>query len=638
MGFLFGRRSCHCQCGPDDVCPHCDAACLKVTLADWAGEYLGCDMADLNGEYVLSRGPGYRPGGISGSGTFTMCADGGSPVVLSGTFAYIPESGTYTLDTVTVLDNGDDVAGDYITSVSVDEALIGCGRLPVLSLVGDPIEPPAPTFQINSPTGSGASLSAAWTEVVTGRWGADSVSVDLGGTLYKDKAGVVIATPSCARVTSFAGKIVVDHAEPVLDEITVDTTAGVGATFELEWALNEGLYNYLHKDGFDGQYWRAGAVNILTPGTLYEVGDVIQYTLDGGHQHWRQDLTAPYQAAIVEEVDDVTGAIKKIALRPLQDHFRSDGIIQSVVVTDPGRYRLLENITDATIVDGGVFVPALPSATDGCGYTICSTMECANPEGFDPYDVCRTITVTPSETGIAVSVVLSNAGEIISGELSGDGNACLDTTFEAGDLDTAIATFTTVGSISIEGTECSAEPPAESDACCGDGPPCDEINCVSVAFEFEILLNPWDAGYTPGVDTYTTLTGSATFFCDGTPSYVRTCKDGVASADAGDFPLPGGPEWLVNTAATFGWDVVYGFPLSCDCNSGFSVYLDPQWTGCGTNPVAADIILWPTNGIYQEYARDVIIDGVCVADKVLIRGTATQIQRAAENEDDCGCP
>lgn len=167
--------------------------------------------------------------------------------------------------------------------------------------------------------------------------------------------------------------------------------------------------------------------------------------------------------------------------------------------------------------------------------------------------------------------------------------------------------------------------------------PCESVNCITLEWDLEFLIPFGETGYVAGVDTWVAVSGSATIFCDGTPTYRRTCKDGVPADDAPnrttefyEFVHDPGDIWT----PSYGWGLG-----NCDCLAGMDLYISSLWTDCDLNPIAPSFNWSAFDGSYQEVAYDVwMVEADECQNRVIIRGSVLKTDRRADDQEDCGCP
>jgi hypothetical protein len=121
-GYLFGQKSCHCGC---EICPHCSASCLSVTLSGFSG-----DCAKFNGTHKLTRGA-YR-----GDVSVGMATSTGSGADFAATLGWDDATGTYYIASVEVVEGGEGYDdSDTLTILTYGgTSEIICDKEPVLEV------------------------------------------------------------------------------------------------------------------------------------------------------------------------------------------------------------------------------------------------------------------------------------------------------------------------------------------------------------------------------------------------------------------------------------------------------------------------------------------------------------------------
>lgn len=474
-----GTDCCCEDCDPP--CRRCEAACLTATFADFSGEVGDCDCADLNGTYLLTRGIGRRPR----VRVRVIDADG-VDAVITVTLDFDTTNGTYFVDTATLVKAGVNYSPDATVELTVLDGIIACNDPPILTLQFGRIAPPQPpaiAFETDVTQGGGAQFTADWQPVSTTAgaetWGINALTVVTGGRGYKDRdfLRIVLRTNKEAEyeVAAFEGVIVIDHAEPVLDDFQIDTVGGAGATFNHTWDINQDIFDLLDPLGVDGRYWYMDSLTIANGGTGYEVGDTITYTLSGRHDTW-QDAEGPFFVATVLTVD-VDGAITSLAFDPPEDsHFKTIGEIQSVVIEADGEYFRYDSLEGVTVTAGGTIWPTGGADDSPCVYSLCQEVLCGEETKcrkitLDIQQNTRTLTVTHDDTVIA------------SAELPAEGNPCDDMTFTSEDASEGGCEF---GTVAISEGTCTG-PPAEEVCCPAEA-------CVDTCADPQAAMALWADG------------------------------------------------------------------------------------------------------------------------------------------------
>lgn len=452
-----GRDCCCEDCDPP--CRRCNAACLEVTFSDFSGTVDGCDCANLNGTYVLTRGTGYIP-----RLRVNVVDAYGAEAVITVTLALNAANGTYTVSTAAIVNAGSGYSGNVIADVVAIDGVIACNDPPQLLLTADRIEPPQPLTVVLRPDvagGRGAGFSIAWqpenTTAGQETWRVDSLTINRGGVGYKDRDTLrLFASDRVLGRTEgqvFVGLILVERQEPVIDEFSVASVNGSGATFSNTWLATDVPPADDDPVGANNDYWYIDTLSIVDGGTGYEPGDIISYTLSGPHQTWL-DIEGPYQIAEVGTVDG-SGAITSLNFNPPENlHIKSTGAVGEVIVQEAGEYYGYGGIESVEVLHGGTIWPS-----DPCVYSLCQPVECENAVAK-----CRQFFLTVTQTTRTL-VVVDNSGVVYSAELPAENNPCDELTFTAEDAEESACT---VGTAVVTSTECGEGP--EAGACCEPGP------------------------------------------------------------------------------------------------------------------------------------------------------------------------
>lgn len=454
---LFGdgkvrtEAGCCCDCSP---CPHCASACLSVTISGFSagGEPEECAPCDqINGTYVLTRGSGIAPT-ISASVSDAT----GTGAKLEASLAFQPESGTWTIDSVTVKNAGTCYSANAAFAYTITGAVVGCDDPPVVTLAVNREEPELDLSEIVDsvlPNGSGAVLTPVYVPVVTDdgqeTWAIDSVTVTSGGINYETGQYVIVGLLGCTvEVAPASLKITVDATEPAQVSEFIESDDGAGASLSVTWALSDYAPHGV-------PHWQP--VISASGGTGYQLLDnVIVEFPEGTFSGLYSDQSGEKIAGSVSEVGD-DGEILAVDVLGVAAYFSSIGEIQSVDVLDGGEYYTPGGIESATVVRGGTFWP-----TESCEYSVCVPTECT----VDGIELCGKITA--SVTADSVTVKASIDGKtVLTATASENKSPCDGVTFSLGEISSECSVL---GEVTLAPAQCE-EAPSEQ-PCCNDCEPC----------------------------------------------------------------------------------------------------------------------------------------------------------------------
>lgn len=453
-GKVGTQQGCCCECDPP--CGRCESACLTATFSDFSGEFGDCDCADLNGTYLLTRGIGRLP-----SVRVRVLHPHGADAVIEATLGFNAENGTYYIDSASVTQGGYLYTNPVSAEIVVTDGIIACNDPPVLLLTAARIEPPQPLLLQIVPfisRGGGAQFSLNWVpeNETAGQetWSLFSLTVISGGRDYKDRGLVGLfgsdIVLSREEGPVFLGRVLVERAEPVIDEFTVDTQDGAGATFSHTWLEADLPFDTGDPSGSDNKYWYIDTLAVVNGGTGYAQGDLVYYTLDGPHQTYL-DIEGPFRIAEVGAVDG-NGAITALSFNPPERrHIKTDGSIASVIVEEAGEYYGHGGIVAVEVAHGGTIWPILP-----CVYSLCQEVTCGEET------TCRKITLD-IQAGTRTLTVTDGAAVVASAQISAEGNPCDDMTFTSEHASELECEF---GTVAVTGGTCG-EPPSNT-VCCQD--------------------------------------------------------------------------------------------------------------------------------------------------------------------------
>lgn len=458
-----GVECCCDDCDPP--CRQCEHACLEATFSGFSGTSGDCDCADLNGTYLLTRGSGYRP-----RLRVQVFDEYGADAVIELDLAFDATNGTYYVDTASIEYAGVGYSENPTAQVIAVDGVIACNDPPVLSLAAARIEPPQqPNIQFlaDGGQGVGARLQVTWSpeNVTAGEetWSVGSFTIASGGRNFKDRDTLRLYASDrvLGRVAGvpFVGRVLVDRAEPVVDEFTVDTANGFGATFSHTWDETTITFDPADPAGSDNRYWHIDSFSVVDGGADYAVGEVIYYTLDGPHQTWL-DVQGPYRIAEITSVDG-NGAITGVSFNPPEEsHIQSVGTISQIIIVEAGEYFGRGGVSSAQVIKGGTIWPSSP-----CLYSLCQSVTCGETTK------CRRFSLLITATERTLTVTDDNF-VLVSASLPAENNLCDDLTFTDQEAEPSDCTF---GTVTVAEGACDAAPAV--DVCCEPEGTCVTVGC-----------------------------------------------------------------------------------------------------------------------------------------------------------------
>lgn len=225
---------------------------------------------------------------------------------------------------------------------------------------------PPPSVKVMPPAwpGSGATLDYTLTKIEPGTppfynsipvWQVTAISVTNPGVGYLNGGAVRISVPEGYEYFPASASLVVARSAPSFTPYvwgTSGTTAGTGAVLTVTMTATT---------DYDGKpAWEASAVNVVSGGSGYAVGEYLWYQEFGGSFQ----SNPPYY---VVEIDgwvitsvDGSGAITGVGIEPGSGYglyYRlSRGPIASVTVTNPGTYfKATTTPSGVTLTQGGKY-------------------------------------------------------------------------------------------------------------------------------------------------------------------------------------------------------------------------------------------------------------------------------------------
>jgi hypothetical protein len=494
-GAVGTGQACCCGCA---ACPYCSSGCVQVVLSDWSGSASGCDCADINGTYLLSRGAGAAP-----TATVTVTDSTGSGAVIQVTLAFNPATGTYFVASTTVVSAGDDYSSEASATVNIFGGTVECDKNPQLTLERENVEPTTDFFlDVNDAFGgAGDALTVVWapenTTPGSETWKVGSVAVLNGGTGFDLWQAVSIPSslindpirPVDSGQSSIIGFTSVDRAEPVIASFSVVDTngnpsGGSGASFSVAWEIDDVVTDFLDsvQPGADNRFWRVASAAVISGGSGYAAGDRVRYALSGRHVDYSManSADADYElAGLTVVAGEVTAVDFSLGSGP--NLAKSNGTIQSVVITQPGEWYQQSGITGVIIDNPGSIVASggsvdLPEgALPGCAYTRCEEITCGEETA------CVSVSLVATDESHVLTVAV-NGETVASASKPSAESSCSSIEFSSEDF---TAGACTPGSASVSSAACDTGP--QDDACCEEpcSGPCDEENpcpegCVCV--------------------------------------------------------------------------------------------------------------------------------------------------------------
>jgi len=253
-----------------------------------------------------------------------------------------------------------------------------------------------PTLQASAAGGSGASLSVAVTQNggSPDTWRVTGVSVSSGGSGYPDFATVTIIPGSDDVEQEQA--IAFARTERVTPTVVANAdSGGVGAV------ISPTLSQTTDGQGLD--VWSVSGFTISSGGSGYFVSNPISVLVTDGVQQ---------QGAIgaVASINTVTGAILSASVIQGGQFYKTNGVLDAVIVSDGGKY-YKEKPDSVAVVNGGRYYQENGSAAP---YTtpITVTISQISPSagtGADLAAVVDTNTASPT-FGQITSVTISDGG------------------------------------------------------------------------------------------------------------------------------------------------------------------------------------------------------------------------------------
>ncbi len=380
IGMIFGCTPCcdPCVCASGATLPDT----ITVTL-DGFTDYSKKQICTLSFSACYGSGgsgtvdePGHSspesdPVDDRGPITAVTLTDGGSGYAKLGRAAPTLSASVYTdtgsgasLEaTVTKATQPDECGLDYwevtgITVVSDGEGYIPSDFMLFDVAEGDSVEisatanitigriEPTITLAIDSPSGSGADISAVLDEAtgappLAKTWLVDSVTIEDGGDNYTHLDAVVITLAEGSEQGSSASlALVTDNAEPTLSA-SVISTGGDGASLSV--TLTEGVAS-----PSGSAVWAVTSIAVDTPGAAYAEGDFVPIDIVDG------DARSGGCLAFVTEVDG-SGGIVAVTISEGGEYFKG-GPITSVQVDYGGEYWKLDGtILAVELTNGGKY-------------------------------------------------------------------------------------------------------------------------------------------------------------------------------------------------------------------------------------------------------------------------------------------
>jgi hypothetical protein len=242
---------------------------------------------------------------------------------------------------------------------------------------------PGMTVTLSGGAGSGAVLEATLTQSGAGEsatWGVSSVAVNSGGTGYAGNEAVVF-TPEEGATTDYPASayIVVGRVEPT---VTASVSGGSDAVLSVVLAQSTD-WNGL-------AIWYVESVTVVNGGTGYTDGDPVTFAVTDG--------TASYNASGSISVTDgiITGV--NVDWWNVGEYYKSTGVIESVVIWEPGVYYLSES-TGTSQVD----TPTVTIGSNaGEGATATATVD--GSVGSETFGQITGISVTSGGSGYLAAV------------------------------------------------------------------------------------------------------------------------------------------------------------------------------------------------------------------------------------------
>ena len=381
VGMFFGCSTC---CDP---CSACTQGSLPETVTATLNGFTGHNkqwLGDLSFSACYGGGasgkidgpgpetPDINPEGSRGPITTVSLTDGGSgyaklgrtaPTLSASAYAHESGSGASFNVTVTKAPQPDECGIDYWEVTGITVASGGEGYIPSDFMLfdvaeGDSVEisatanitigriEPTITLAIDSPSGSGADISAVLEEApgappLAKTWLIDSVTIEDGGDNYTHLDAVVITLAEGSEQGSSASlALVTDNAEPTLSA-SVISTGGDGASLSV--TLTEGV-----SSPSGSAVWAVTSITVDTPGEAYSEGDYVPIGIVDG------DARSGGCLAFVTEVDE-SGGIVAVTIYEGGEYFKG-GPITSVQVDSGGEYWMLDgSIVAAELTNGGKY-------------------------------------------------------------------------------------------------------------------------------------------------------------------------------------------------------------------------------------------------------------------------------------------
>lgn len=387
----------------------------------FCGTYQGPDLITLSFESCFGSGAAAKatePGGKhpddAGAITTIQITNPGSGYALKGRSepsVIISGSGTGASFTTTFSEQTGDCGIPYwkISSVAVSTAGAGYVNgesLSIATTAGSTEQTPAaltlnttrsePTLSASAAGGSGATLTVAVTSDGGSPpvWRITGISGS-GGSGYPDGAAVTIQPATDDVVQANANAIArTERIQPSVSALA--GSGGVGAV------LSATLSQTTDEQGLD--VWQVSGFSVSNGGSGYSIGNAIAVAVTDGVQQ---------QGALggVASVHTATGAILTTNVVQGGQFYKTNGVIDAVIVNDGGAY-YKENPDSVTVDDGGSYYKedaALSPYTTPITVTINQISPSAGT-GADLAAVVETNTGS-GDFGQITSITISNGGD-----------------------------------------------------------------------------------------------------------------------------------------------------------------------------------------------------------------------------------
>jgi hypothetical protein len=437
----FSCEQCSCDCPP--ICAIVSSNCFEVSFSGFASNVSGeypCTVCDTIDQYTFlarrgarnalrARAVAVRPETLFGEQSATFS------VVLTQD----EKTGSYSVTSISVIDGGSGyvpgtkIAIEYGRLFGSEFLLVGaevrCDRSPFAWITEIGRGEPAVTAELSC-SGSTPQLSVSLrqeSESEQDYWAVDSVSVGaFGGTGCTDGATVFFSAPGAEEEQPASAVARTGRSQPML-EASVDGSPVFASITFVE-----------SQDESGKSFWGVQSVLIFDP---VEVGQAVTFSPPEGV------TVLSAASAEVESVDEFSGTAIASVLGAGQ-YYADSGVVESVEVSDGGRYYRAGQIKAVTVAKGGEIYD---TSSEPCVFRGNLCVDC--PEGIDRQSVGGEIRFFPSGQGISATLALSLSDGFVSGTADDISPDATSVTFSS----LTQSACATPGTVTINAVDCDAE-------------------------------------------------------------------------------------------------------------------------------------------------------------------------------------